>query len=251
MSNTQCPNCKEVFEGDDLFCPLCGGKLEEIASDGKLNTIEGKNKSCPCCGNAVDSDDLFCSTCGFKFNSKERTNEYDVNNGIGFTNNMNSTTESYADYYAKQLDSGNSQVPKNSIAKSLSLYFKNYKNFEGRTRRSDFFQAVIAIIAILLICLVGIIVPMFFSEFNKELEVIGSLLTVLFILFALINVIPLAAIFCRRLNDAGFPLLVLLLVFIPPLIIVLLIMCTKDSVKGANKHGESPKYPNNVFIPEI
>lgn len=54
----KCNNCGEILSQDDIYCPKCGSKFEEIS-----NT---KQMYCSKCGKPLESDSKFCSHCGEK-----------------------------------------------------------------------------------------------------------------------------------------------------------------------------------------
>ena len=61
----ECPkNCCQVAMPDDVFCGMCGAKLEEIRKCGK-------------CGYALFLSDVFCRKCGKPVAAKSLADEID------------------------------------------------------------------------------------------------------------------------------------------------------------------------------
>ena len=112
--------------------------------------------------------------------------------------------------------------PSVSFFEAIKLYFMNYANFSGRSRRSEYWWATLAI------AIIGGVI----SAIVPELAGVWSLATL----------IPGIAVCVRRLHDIGKSGWWYLLVFLPlagP--IILLIWYCKDSVSD-NEWGPNPKY---------
>lgn len=178
--------------------------------------------------------------------------------------------------------------PSPGFVGSIKLFFQQYATFDGRSRRSEFWYAM------LFQFIVGFVVSIF------QLPVVSNLISLLFF-------IPNLALQCRRLHDIGrsghwiwtqvlagvFAIVALLylvvfvivnvpdvretyikmgidvtafysyagLLNIPGLVIVVMVLaaiaigimflvfnCT-DSQKGTNEYGPSQKYPDNGVVP--
>lgn len=111
---------------------------------------------------------------------------------------------------------------------------KQYADFSGRARRTEYwmfvlFNIIFAIIAMVLDNILGI-----------AIEGIGY--GPLYGLYALTLLIPGLAVGVRRLHDVGKSGWMFLIVFIPIIgpIWLLVLFCT-DSQQGSNKWGENPK----------
>ncbi len=112
--------------------------------------------------------------------------------------------------------------------------FQNWKDFKGRSRRSEYW---------------------YFLLFNITLMLILSILTLITGLslfyyvgriYGLIALIPGFAVASRRLHDINKSEWFLLLIAIPLIgFIILLIWLAKDSDPGENKYGPNPKEINN------
>jgi uncharacterized membrane protein YhaH (DUF805 family) len=105
--------------------------------------------------------------------------------------------------------------------------FKNYVNFQGRSRRSAFWFFI----------LFNIIVSFVLSLIDSVAT--GGLLSTL---YALAVFLPSLALWVRRLHDTGKSGWWILLLLIPVVgFIVLLIFAVQDSQPGENQFGPNPK----------
>lgn len=108
--------------------------------------------------------------------------------------------------------------------------FRNYADFNGRARRSEYWLFILFIfLTSLAISFLG--------------GAIGGPRLVRFLtgLYSLILIVPSLALSWRRLHDTGRSGLWFLLTFIPIGQIVLLIFYCMDSQPGANEYGPDPK----------
>lgn len=106
--------------------------------------------------------------------------------------------------------------------------FKNYATFSGRTRRKDFWMAVLVsfLISLILSILTGI----------------ASFFGIIQMIYSLAILIPFLAMCVRRLHDTSKSAWFLLLALIPGIgAIILLIFACMDSQPGANQYGPNPK----------
>ena len=99
---------------------------------------------------------------------------------------------------------------------AIGACFKNYANFSGRARRSEYWW----------FCLLNIIL---------------FIIPIVNIIWALIVFLPTIAACVRRLHDTGRSGWWFLLNFVPIANIVLLVFLLCDSQPGANQYGENPK----------
>lgn len=118
----------------------------------------------------------------------------------------------------------------------LNVVQNNYKNFDGRARRREFwmFQLAIGIIFAALFIVVGIL--SFIADF---LGMIGVLINTVAFLAILV---PLIALCVRRLHDtnkSGWFILASLIPLVGGLYLLYLYVTEGD--KGANQYGEDPK----------
>ena len=117
------------------------------------------------------------------------------------------------------------------------VVIKNYANFEGRARRSEYWYYTLANILIVLpIFIVGIVLIGFL-----ELEFLAPVFSGILLLIYLTLFIPSLAVAVRRLHDTGKSGWALLLGLIPFGGIVLIVFFILDSDHGDNKWGRNPK----------
>lgn len=123
------------------------------------------------------------------------------------------------------------RVREMTFENAIIAFWEGYLNFQGRSRRREFWYAAICnwLIA-LAISLLGAIT-------------IRQLASVMEFMFTAMVVLPNLAVAIRRMHDIGKSGLILLVSFIPIIgPIWLLILLSRDSDKDANIYGESPKY---------
>lgn len=140
-------------------------------------------------------------------------------------------------------------VKKNPL-QAYADFWKNYANFNGRARRSDYWfvvltETVIGIIfGIISVIIVG---------FTYEAEIATMILYGILGLYSLATIVPHLALTVRRLHDIGKGGIYLLMYLIPLGIgsIIMLVYCCTDSQPGVNQYGTSEKYPqlqqNNAY----
>lgn len=110
-----------------------------------------------------------------------------------------------------------------SFTQAVALYFKNFTNFSGRSRRSEYWN--VFLFNIIVSAVLGMVLP----------DIAG--------LWTLITFIPTLSLTVRRLHDIGKSGWWYLIVIIPLVgSILLVVWYCKDSQPGANQWGHSPKY---------
>lgn len=195
-------------------------------------------KECLNCNNICEDDALFCTSCGQKFQDVEPAEASAFQTTV--SQNTKEPNESYIDYYAKLSDENSGVIPAKSIFAAYIESFKNYFNFNGRARRSDYWPTIL--INVFLIIFVYIIVSI-------KSEEIGY---IIFVVFAALLGIPTISVTVRRLHDAdmhGAWIAVAIIPFFGWL--AMLFLCSKDSNENANEYGPSPKYLPPNFMPKI
>lgn len=106
--------------------------------------------------------------------------------------------------------------------------FSNYANFNGRTRRRDFWMAF----------LVNIIIVAILSILTNLLSFLGIIQGI----YGLVLLVPFLALWARRLHDTNKSAWFLLLALIPGIgAIILIVFACMDSQPGSNMYGPSPK----------
>ena len=106
--------------------------------------------------------------------------------------------------------------------------WRDYKKFDGRSRRMEFWMFLLVNIGVSIA--LGVVEAMFGSP-----GILGWL-------YSLAVLVPAIAVSIRRLHDIGLPGLWVLLILIPFLNLLLaLIFLTRDSQPGSNEYGPNPK----------
>lgn len=119
--------------------------------------------------------------------------------------------------------------------------WKNYANFSGRARRTEYwmfvlFNIVAAVIALYLDNVLGL--PMLAGNELYPYNFYGPLYTC----YAIAALIPYLAVTVRRLHDTGNSGAMIFIGLIPIIGgIWLLVLLLTDSKYGPNKYGENPK----------
>ena len=129
---------------------------------------------------------------------------------------------------------------------------KNYTNFTGRARRSEYWFFIlfhfIFMIAI-------IFLSSFFYEFSvveNDSNALTSLPMILYFIYLAAMFIPTLAVTARRLHDMGKSGTWFFIYFVPLIGgIWLLVLLFSDSQPGMNKWGYNPKDENRDEINEI
>jgi uncharacterized membrane protein YhaH (DUF805 family) len=114
---------------------------------------------------------------------------------------------------------------------------KNYANFNGRARRSEYWYYTLMNVIIL----IGLQILIAVCAFN-QLGAASMILGIVYLLYALGTLVPSLAVGVRRLHDVGKSGWYLLVSLIPIVgsIWLLVLLCT-DSEAGENGWGPNPK----------
>jgi len=160
----------------------------------------------------------FCSNCGTE-----------LSNGVQCPN-CGANYEQHTLYEAE----------KPSMMDAYKSMWKNYANFSGRARRSEYWY----------VCLVNIIIS-FICSLGSSL-ISAELFLFISGAYSLATLVPGLALCVRRLHDtgkSGHVLWSMLAMIIPivnlAVIIMLIVFYCADSDRGPNKYGESSKYYYN------
>lgn len=138
-----------------------------------------------------------------------------------------------------------------SFIQAVSSVFRNYANFEGRARRSEYWKFI------LFNFLVPIIVWLFslgIGGISQE-ESIFIITPILLGLYSLATIIPNLAVSCRRLHDIGKSGAYMFFVLIPVIGgLIVWVWSIQDGQPWTNQYGADPKGRNltpygGVFIP--
>lgn len=130
-----------------------------------------------------------------------------------------------------------------SFGQAISSVFKNYANFNGRARRSEFW--FFELFTLIISAVVNLIDYLITGGAD-----IYTFVDIIYGLFSLAILVPSLAVAWRRLHDIGKSGAYWLFIFIPLVgWIFLLAWFVKDSDLGENRFGPNPKAQNNS--PEI
>jgi uncharacterized membrane protein YhaH (DUF805 family) len=120
---------------------------------------------------------------------------------------------------------------------------KQYADFNGRARRSEFwfFMLFNFIIEMVLSIIAGVIIGASSAGSGQPNPTIAILAEIPLIIYCLAVIVPTLAVSVRRLHDTSRNGWLVLLSFVPIANIVLLIFYFGDSTPGANEYGPNPK----------
>jgi uncharacterized membrane protein YhaH (DUF805 family) len=148
-----------------------------------------------------------------------------------------------------------------SFPEAVGLFFKRYVDFQGRSRRSEYWWVqllnfIIFFVGVVLAMVVGGFDP---SGASTDINPIGMVILGVLGLYGLAIILPSIALFVRRLHDinqTGWIYLGLVVAGLIPLVNLIaaiaqiVIGCIPGTV-GANKYGPDPKNPSvaaDVFV---
>lgn len=202
-------------------------------------------KFCKTCGAQLHDNDAFCIVCG---TAVEQANAADAPTDFYDTEATTVLNESEFDDKAEETtvlsdnspyqnnnpyQGDNNQVEYSNIIEKPSFkdcyikFWKNYTNFSGRARRSEYWYVVLANVLISLVTIIPYVG-----------QAVGAL-------YMIAILVPTLALMVRRLHDLGKDWYYIFLLLIPLVgqIIMLVWFCT-DSQVGTNEFGENPKGVN-------
>ncbi|MCH5185920.1 MAG: DUF805 domain-containing protein [Oscillospiraceae bacterium] len=133
-----------------------------------------------------------------------------------------------------------------NLISGYASMFKKYAQFNGRSRRSEYWFAMLAnAILTQLVYLIALIPSIMdfvtYGEFTPKTEFISLIIQIVLIIYWVVTLIPSAAIIIRRLHDTGKSGWWILLEFVIVGQIVLIVFLAQDSQPGWNKYGPNPK----------
>lgn len=117
------------------------------------------------------------------------------------------------------------------ISNYINVIMTKYAQFDGRARRQEFWYVYLVNIAISLVF--GIL---------SRIPFIGFIFTIVMGLFGLATIVPMIALYIRRMHDLGKPGVWICVVFVPLIgAIWLLILAATEGQRGDNIYGPDPK----------
>ena len=163
----------------------------------------------------------FCTSCGRPL---ETVNPGPEGYGSGYNGGQNTG------YYDSR---PTGEIPRDNVIESYKKFWRNYFDFNGRSRRSDYWQVI----------LVNIIIAIILGAFSN-IPWIGRLFWAISWIYSLAALIPGIALGVRRLHDIGKSGLYYLFILIPIVgPILLIVWFVTDSEPGPhNYYGQNPKW---------
>ena len=220
MALIKCPECGNSISSEATNCPHCGCPKSRYA-----------RSLCPECGAELSETTTICPQCGCPLDKfKEATSHRHQANGMQ-TYNMEYET-----------------IPVPGFGECIKLFFTNYANFSGRSRRAEFWWVWLAEVIISIPWMCVIIMYLFqslddSSPFFFHDGVLFFTACVLYGIVCLAIFLPNCALGVRRMHDIGFSGFVILVNFVPWVgSLIFLVLACLDSKPEENEYGVSPKY---------
>ena len=216
ISMKTCPNCQRVYSDSISFCSKCGAALNGSNPAQQQNTYQQQNyvpniNQQPYQQNQYQQNNY--QQQGYQ------QNQYQQN-----TYQQNQYQQPYQQNYQQRPAS-----PQVGFVDAVKLYFQNYANFSGRSRRSEYFWVL------LFNWLVSFVLGLVLGAAPDILMILTSL-------YSLATLVPGLALAVRRLHDVGKSGTYLLWCLTIIGAIPVLIAVFKDSDPNPNQYGPSPKY---------
>jgi uncharacterized membrane protein YhaH (DUF805 family) len=231
-----CVNCGSEIQDGAQFCTNCGAPQQPVSQEPHMQY--GQVQPEP--QQAAPVGDVFVQT--------DSTGSYAGSFGSDTAGTYSSTSGSYGgttagtgayDTSYASVGTGYSAEPLPSVSfvEAVKSGFRNYANFSGRARRSEYWYfTLFTILCSLILGIVGNII--FGAPDNGDYNILQSL-------FSLAVLVPSLAVFWRRMHDIDKSGLWFFLNLIPLIgQIVLIVFEATDGHPGENRFGMSPKYPD-------
>lgn len=184
---------------------------------------------CGNCGRELTENQMFCPSCGSKVGNNER----------------NYNSQQYVNQPVNTYATGN--VKNYNLFSAYKEMFKNYANFNGRSRRSEYWFVVLANFIIMMVAYIIMFIPFLADVINYGEPLESSMFTmvifcVLLMIYGLAVMVPSLAVGVRRLHDTGKSGWYMLMSLIPYIgSIILIVFMATDSQPGVNQYGPNPK----------
>ncbi len=124
------------------------------------------------------------------------------------------------------------------MMEAVQLFFKNYTNFQSRSRRSEYWWPVLFMMIVY--------IPLYLIALSGTF--LAGIAGILYVLFALAVTIPGIAVTIRRLHDLDKSGWWYLIVFIPFAALLLLYWFCQPGTVGSNTYGADPKGGHDVGV---
>lgn len=171
---------------------------------------------------------MFCKNCGKQLLEGER-----------FCAGCGTPTENSA-FNAEPVG----EVKEYNLITAYKSMFKNYANFKGRSRRSEYWYAALmqGIIGIVGYFLGPFLLLMGVMAESDAVLMVSIVFCALLILYCAASFVPSLALGVRRLHDTGKSGWFMLLSLVPYVgSIIVIVFMALDSTLGANQYGPNPK----------
>lgn len=253
----KCNKCGAQLIDEAVFCTNCGASLEDnleetglLYDDNELNTtvlddddemntsvLDEDIEEIP----SINEVNPFIYEESIKEPTQNAVPPQYVNPMYQDTNNIQVQTQlakqssqpnpyvqpvpvSQGDTYGQSWNSPQTEIEQPTLKSCYKKFWNNYANFNGRSRRSEYWFVVLANFLIALI------------------NVIPYVGQALYSLYALAVIVPTLALIVRRLHDLGKEWYYIFFLLIPIAgQIIMLVWLFTDSQVGANKFGDNPK----------
>lgn len=224
-----CETCGAKLSDDEEFCFNCGGNAEQADKMKAPIDFDDVEETSVLNDNSFDEETTVLNDDNpyqDMYSQSPVKQELDVQ--------QESSVQAYVNpYYNQDYQENNNQSEYSNIIEKPSFkdcyikFWKNYTNFSGRARRSEYWYVVLANVLISLVTIIPYVG-----------QAVGAL-------YMIAILVPTLALMVRRLHDLGKDWYYIFLLLIPLVgqIIMLVWFCT-DSQVGANEFGENPKGVN-------
>ncbi len=120
------------------------------------------------------------------------------------------------------------------------VVLKNYKNFAGRARRSEFWGFIMTTVMMVL----PLVYLQFIAAYNQFL-IFNTIVQITIALFLIALILPLGAVITRRLHDVDKSGFFIMLAIVPIVFPIVFTFTLLDGDKITNKYGLDPKNSNS------
>lgn len=126
-----------------------------------------------------------------------------------------------------------------SFGAAVSSFWKNYANFKGRARRSEYW---FVFLFLFLTNLAAAVIDLVLMQGDVDRFIANGGGGIVGLIWILATIVPALSILVRRLHDTGKSGWWALIGFVPVVgSIVLFVFTLLDSTPGSNAYGDSPK----------